>query len=114
MKRLAPTGLRCLLGRLKTNGEIEVHISSRKTTTMLATVVLALGVLSAAAPSYADNNGSLASPPFPSNGAVRLGAGIPESYSAYYPSIPPHSTVCLNTGSSYGSYLTDRAQADRC
>jgi hypothetical protein len=109
-----PQGCAVCSAARKTNGEIEVLMSTRKTTTMLATVVFGLGVLGAAAPSYADNNGSLASPPFPSNGAVRLGAGIPNSYSAYYPSIPPHSTFCLSTGSNYGSYLTDRAQADRC
>jgi hypothetical protein len=50
---------------------------------------MGLGVMGAAAPSYAANNGSLASPAFPADGVVRLGLGASDqSYSAYYPSNP--------------------------
>jgi len=68
--------------------------ATRKTTTVLAALVLGLGVLGAAAPSYAvtgGGNGSAASPAFPPDGVVRLGLGaqVPaEGYSAYYPSNP--------------------------
>jgi hypothetical protein len=73
--------------------------SSRKTTTVLAALALSLGVLGAAAPSYADNNGSLASPAFPSDGIVRLGlAASDQSYSAYYPSNSGHSANSASTG----------------
>jgi hypothetical protein len=66
-----------------------------KTTSLLAALVLGLSVLEAAAPSYADNNGSSASPAFPPDGAVQLTLGAPRrpAYSAYYPSNPGHGHV---------------------
>jgi hypothetical protein len=68
--------------------------SSRKTTTVLAALVLGLGVLGATVPSYADNNGSAASPAFPADGVVRVGLGASDqSYSAYYPSNPGHNSA---------------------
>ena len=76
--------------------------STRKTTTLLAALVLGLGVLGAAAPSYAvtgGGNGSAASPAFPADGVVRLGLGAQapaDSYSAYYPSNPSSAPVESN------------------
>jgi hypothetical protein len=83
-------------------------ISSRKTTTVLAALVLGLGVMGAAAPSFADNNGSMASPAFPPDGVVSLGIGpsAPDrSYSAYYPSSPRHRAAAP-VESNYGHYQT--------
>jgi hypothetical protein len=65
-------------------------------------MVLGLGVLSGAAPSYAvtgGGNGSAASPAFSSDGVVRLGLGAQapaDSYSAYYPSNPSSAPVESN------------------
>ena len=76
--------------------------ATRKTTTVLAALVLGLGVLSAAAPSYAvtgGGNGSAASPAFPSDGVVRLGLGArapADAYSAYYPSNPSNAPAESN------------------
>jgi hypothetical protein len=88
------------LGRLKLKGEAKMFTSTRKTTTVLAALVLGLGVLGATPPSYADNNGSLASPAFPPDGAVKLGAGTQapaESYTAYFPLNPSHSAGSVST-----------------
>jgi hypothetical protein len=84
-------GLGYSLSRLKLKGEEKVFTSTRKTTTVLAALALGLCVLGATAPSYADNNGSLASPAFPPDGVVILAHGMrapAESYTAYFPSIP--------------------------
>ena len=75
--------------------------STRKTTTVLAALVLGLGVLGATAPSHADNNGSLASPAFPPDGVVILAHGVKapaELYTAFFPS---------NLGQSAGSLSTE-------
>ena len=90
--------------------------SISKTTTVMTALVLSLGVLGADAPSYADQNWSTASPPFPPDGVVRLGLGAPDQtlYSAYTPSIPSHSTICLSTGAGHGSYPTGHARVKRC
>ena len=74
--------------------------SSRKTATVLAALVLGLGVLGAAAPSYADNNGSLASPAFPPDGVMKLGLGAQapaESFTAYFPLGPGQSAGSMST-----------------
>jgi hypothetical protein len=79
-----------------------------KTTTVLAAMVLGLGVLGAAFPSYAvtgGDNGSQASPPFPADGVVRLGLGAQapaESYSAYYPSNAGQPTNSAPTQLDWG------------
>jgi hypothetical protein len=81
---------------------------TRKTMTVLAALTLGLGVLGAAAPSYAvtgGGNGSMASPAFPPDGVVRLGLGAQapaESYSAYYPSNAGHPANSAPTQLDWG------------
>jgi hypothetical protein len=80
---------------------------TRKTMTVLAALTLGLGVLGAAAPSYAaaGDNGSLASPPFPPDGVVKLGLGAQapaESYSAFYPSKAGHPANSASTQFDWG------------
>jgi hypothetical protein len=72
-----------------------MRYSISKTSSVLTVLVLGLGVLGEAALSYADNNGSLASPAFPPDGVVRLPRGAPHqsSYSAYYRSSPRHGHI---------------------
>jgi hypothetical protein len=73
--------------------EKKVRNPISKTATLLAALVLGLGVLGTAAPSYADNNGSLAFVAFPPDGVVKhgLGASALDQYSAYFPSNAGHS-----------------------
>jgi hypothetical protein len=75
-----------------------------KTATVLAALVLGLGVLGAAAPSYADNNGSLAFVAFPPDGVVKLGLGASASdqYSAYYPSNAGRRAISAPTQFDWG------------
>ena len=63
--------------------------STSKTTTVLTAAILGFGLLGSAAPSYADNNGSMASPAFPVDGVVKQGVGAPDQmHSAYDPATP--------------------------
>jgi hypothetical protein len=72
-----------------------MRYSMSKTTSVLAILVMSFGTLGVPAPSYADNNGSPASPAFPPVGVVSLPLGAPRlsSYSAYYRSTSGHGQI---------------------
>ena len=65
----------------------------------LAALALAVAVLGAKAPAFADQNGAWARGSFPTDGIVRLGLSpkgpMADQFTAYYPSAPGEVKTCV-------------------